>query len=56
MIDRLKSQPKRRPSSPDTLVRSSKKNDIELNEEELNRVSGGHGTVLTITASSSKRS
>jgi hypothetical protein len=39
MLKRSKTQGKR--NSPDALLKTSKKHDIELTEEELGKVSGG---------------
>ncbi len=41
MTDKPKLQCKERRSSPDMLIRTSNKGDIELKEEDLTRVAGG---------------
>ena len=38
---RKKAHKQQRTSSPDTLLKTSKKKDIELTEKELGKVSGG---------------
>jgi hypothetical protein len=40
-----KKVPKHKPKSPDTLVKTSNKKDVELTEQELGRVSGGIGGI-----------
>jgi hypothetical protein len=37
-----KKAPKRKPRPADTLLKTSKKKDIELTEKELGRVAGGY--------------
>ena len=39
------SKQKGKPASPDTLVKTAKKSDVELNEEQLERASGGFSKI-----------
>jgi hypothetical protein len=39
-----KTKKQKRPKSTDTLLKTSKKKDIELTEKELGKVSGGKGS------------
>jgi hypothetical protein len=40
-----KAKMQKRPKSTDTLLKTSKKKDIELTEKELGKVSGGFGDI-----------
>jgi bacteriocin-like protein len=40
-----KTKKQKRPKSTDTLLKTSKKKDIELTEKELDKVSGGLGDI-----------
>jgi bacteriocin-like protein len=40
-----KTKKQKQPKSTDTLLKTSKKKDIELTEKELNKVSGGLGDI-----------
>jgi bacteriocin-like protein len=42
-----KTKMQKRPKSTDTLLKTSKKKDIELTEKELDEVSGGKGSAQT---------
>jgi hypothetical protein len=42
---RKKTKMHKRPQSTDTLLKTSKKKDIELTEKELGKVSGGLGDI-----------
>ena len=46
MVDKAKADPKANPTPPDTLARTSEKGEIELNEEDLNKVTGGVGVTV----------
>ena len=42
-----KKTPKRKPKSADSLLKTSKKDEVELTEEQLGNVSGGIGSQST---------
>jgi bacteriocin-like protein len=49
-----KTKKQKRPKSTDTLLKTSKKKDIELTEEELDKVSGGATLTLNFSKFNAK--
>ena len=48
MFTKISSKPREKTVSPDVLARTSKQSEVELKEEDLQRVSGGKVAALKL--------